>query len=111
MSDQTYPGRAPAVESQAVAVRVFRGTEDANVAELFTQQLEYLANELARLEARLPTSEEADYLRKRKLEDDRASWAWQTIKTHAPWVTALLAMLGAVAYWVLTHTINVSTKP
>lgn len=86
------------------------GADEIAVAAL-SRQVEYLAAELSRLEAMLPTAEEAEYLRRRKVEDDRASWAWQTIKTHAPWVSAVLAMLGGVAYWVLTHTISVAPKP
>lgn len=94
----------------AIALRVLRGTDDQTVAEALSKQVEYLAAELSRLEARLPTAEEAEYLRRRKLEDDRASWAWHTIKTHAPWVSAVLAMISAAAYWVLTHTISIGTK-
>lgn len=95
----------------AIALRVLRGTDDEAVAAALAKHVEYLAVEMSRLEARLPTAEEAEYLRRRKLEDDRASWAWHTIKTHAPWISAVIAMLGGVAYWVLTHTINVSPKP
>lgn len=94
-----------------LALRVLRGTEDEAVAAALSRQIEYLAGEISRLEARVPTAEEAEYLRRRKLDDDRASWAWHTIKTHAPWVGSLLGAVGVLAWWVLTHTINVTAKP
>ena len=103
------PAQGP--DSHPPGLRIIRGTDDLTVAEALSRQVEYLAGELTRMEARLPTAEECDCLRKRKLEDDRASWAWQVIKTHAPWVSTALAMCGAVAYWVLTHTISVAPKP
>lgn len=96
---------------QPIALRVLHGTEDEAVAAALARQVEYLAAELSRLEARLPTAEEAEYLRRRKLDDDRASWAWHVIKTHAPWVTTVLGALGLGAWWVLTHTISVTAKP
>lgn len=96
---------------KATGLRVVHGTDDPAVVESLLKQIDYLAGELARVEARMPSADELEYLRQTKLDSDRASWAWQVIKRHAPWVAAVGAMCGSVAWWILTHTVNISPKP
>ena len=53
------------------------------------------------------TSEDIAYLHRKRLEDDRASWVWQTVRTHAPWVSVVLSLVSSGIYWFLTHTISI----
>ena len=74
-------------------------------------QIEYLAQVITDMEESMPTPGDMAYIRSRRLADERASWAWQTIKVYAPWVTVIGSALGSVAYWVLTHTITIGKPP
>lgn len=75
---------------------------DAAVAEL-QRENDALMAQIASLEARTPSSEELAYLRNRKLADERASWAWQWLRTNVPIITAVCGALGAGSYWLITH--------
>ena len=79
-------------------------------AERLQAENDYLAAQIAKLEAAALTPEELTYLRKRKEQDERAAWAWQVIRTHAPWLLAIGSALGSAAYWFLTHTISIGPK-
>lgn len=66
-------------------------------------QLKYLADELTRTQDMLPSTEELAYLRNIKLTSERSSWAWQQIRTYAPWVMSVTGTVGGAAYWFVTH--------
>ena len=53
------------------------------------------------------TAEDIAFLHRKRLEDDRAAWVWQIVRTHAPWVMVIASMIGSGVYWVLTHTISI----
>ncbi len=59
--------------------------------------------QIASLDARMPSLEEITYLRNRKLADERASWAWQWLRTNVPILAAVCGAMGAAAYWAVTH--------
>lgn len=75
---------------------------DALAHELHREN-DALMAQIASLEARVPSSEELAYLRNRKLADERASWAWQWLRTNVPIMTAVCGAVGAFAYWAITH--------
>lgn len=58
---------------------------------------------IASLETRVPSTEELAYLRNRKMADERASWAWQWLRTNVPIITAVCGAFGAALYWAITH--------
>ena len=62
-----------------------------------------LTDQIASLEARMPTDEELAYLRNRKLADERASWAWQWLRANVPIISAVCGAAGAATYWIATH--------
>lgn len=70
-----------------------------------------LAAALTSLEERMPTSEDIAYLRNRREQDERASWAWKTLRAHAPWIVGLTTAIGSGLYWVLTHDVSITPKP
>lgn len=61
-----------------------------------------LAHAIAELQANALTPEEHAYLRNRKAADERASWAWQMLRTYLPWVTAVCSAVGTGAYWLVS---------
>ena len=62
-----------------------------------------LTAQIASLEARTLTPEELAYLRNKKESDERASWAWKTLRTYAPWVTAVCSAVGTAVYWLVSN--------
>lgn len=78
-------------------------TDPEAVAAELQRENDALMAQIASLEARVPSSEELAYLRNRKLADERASWAWQWLRTNVPVITAVCGALGAALYWALTH--------
>ena len=75
---------------------------DAVVREL-QRENDALMAQIASLESRVPSSEELAYLRNRKMADERASWAWQWLRTNVPIITAVCGAFGAALYWAITH--------
>lgn len=75
---------------------------DAAFAELQGEN-DTLVEQIASLEARIPSAEELAYLRNRKLADERASWAWQWLRLNVPIITAVCGGLAAAVYWLATH--------
>ena len=73
--------------------------------EAIKKQLDYLASALARID--VLTDEEMAYIRNRKIDDERASWAWKKIKAHAPWITGIGTAIGGMIYWLLTHAVTI----
>jgi len=66
---------------------------------------------LAEMERRMPSEEELAYIRQRKVADERASWAWQTLKMYAPVVGPILTAIGVAIWWLLTHSITIRNAP
>jgi len=79
-------------------------------AERLRAENDYLAAQLAKLEAAMPTPEELAYLRRRKEQDERAAWALQVIRSNAPWLIGIGTAIGSAVYWFLTHTISIGPK-
>lgn len=79
--------------------------------DLTDDQEACVAEIVAQMRAQLPTPEELQYLRDRKLADERAAWAWQQIRKHAPWVAVVASMVGTGVAYLLTHSIHISGKP
>lgn len=77
--------------------------DDTDPIARLRRENDFLASAIAALEAKLPDAEDLAYLRTRRLADDRAAWAWKTIRLYMPWVTAVVSTAGAAAYWVATH--------
>lgn len=75
---------------------------DAAFAELQGEN-DTLVDQIASLEARLPSAEELAYLRNRKIADERASWAWQWLRANVPIISAVCGAAGAAIYWIATH--------
>ena len=75
---------------------------EAVVAELHREN-DALMAQIAAIDARMPSTEELAYLRNRKLADERASWAWQWLRTNVPIIAAVCTALGAAAYWLANH--------
>lgn len=71
---------------------------------------DYLAAELTRLEAKLPTDEELAYLRNRKEADEHAMWLVKQIRAHAPWVMVVLGSLGSATYFLMTNAVSITPK-
>lgn len=71
---------------------------------------EYLLREIERLRDELPTADEMAYLRRRKLDDERAAWAWQQVRRHAPWVAGLASAISGVVVYLATHSVTISGK-
>lgn len=78
-------------------------TDPEAVVNELQRENDALMAQIASLEARVPSSEELAYLRNRKLADERASWAWQWLRTNVPIMTAVCGAVGAFAYWAITH--------
>jgi hypothetical protein len=66
-------------------------------------QIDYLEKALSLAESRMLSEEEIAYVRNRKQADEHATWAWQQIKTYAPWVVSVVGAVGSGAYWLVTH--------
>lgn len=79
-------------------------------APLTQEQAEYILAEIGRLQSILPTPDEMVYLRQRKLDDERATWAWQQVRKHAPWVAGLASALSAVVVFLASHNFTISGK-
>lgn len=78
-------------------------TDPEAVVNELQRENDALMAHIASLEARTPSSEELAYLRNRKLADERASWAWQWLRTNVPIITAVCGGIGAALYWAITH--------
>jgi hypothetical protein len=72
---------------------------------------DYLAGELARLEANTLTPEEAAWVRNRKMEADNQAWAWKRVKQRFPAVALIVSIISGAVGWLLTHSVNITTKP
>lgn len=49
------------------------------------------------------TPEEVQWLRMRKLQDERSAWAWKVVKAYFPWIVSIGGTATSVIYWVVTH--------
>lgn len=96
-------------DSESLAAVMAMDPEDR--LRLVMAEKDALAAALASLEERVPTSEDLAYLRNRREQDERASWAWHVIRKHAPWIAGLTTALGSGLYWLLTHNVNITPKP
>lgn len=82
-------------------MRIITNPDEA-VQELHRENDALMAH-IAAIDARMPSIEELAYLRNRKLADERASWAWQWLRTNVPILAAVCGAMGAAAYWAVTH--------
>ena len=98
----------PAQEPDRFSRRVHVTDPDAAFAELQGEN-DSLVEQIASLEARLPSAEELAYLRNRKAADDNAAWLWRSIKKHAPWVSIVGGAFSSILYWLVTHTVTITT--
>jgi hypothetical protein len=98
-------------DSRQQHLTVHHGLEDEHRAGALEKQIDFLAGEVTRLMAAMPTPEEMAFLRDRKLEAERAQWLWRTVKTHAPLVASILTAVGVSVVWLLTHNIDIRPKP
>lgn len=88
------------------ATRITRRTHVTDPAAALDEALrenDVLAAAIAELQESALTAEERAYVRNRKEADDRASWAWQMLRTYVPWVTAICGALGSAAYWFVSN--------
>lgn len=79
----------------------------AAVRARIEREIEYLADQLAKLQAQMPTEEEVIYNRNRMRAEENAAWAWRQLRTHLPWITAVGSIVGTGLYWLMTHTIKI----
>lgn len=78
-------------------------TDPAAALDEAWRENDTLASAIAELQANALTPEEHAYLRNKKESDERASWAWKTLRTYAPWVTAICSAAGTAAYWIVSN--------
>lgn len=92
--------------AMADATRITRRTIVTDPAAALDEALrenDVLAMAISELQANALSAEERAYLRNRKESDERASWAWQILRTYTPWVTAACGALGSLAYWLVSN--------
>lgn len=78
--------------------------EDPHVVrDRIERQLEYLAEQLARLEAKLPSEAELVKWREMAIADERASWARKQVAVWAPILVAVVVGVWQTIDWLRTH--------
>lgn len=88
--------------------------DDQKTADAISESGEVLLAEvesmLDALRKQMPTAEELQWLKERKLDDERAAWLWQQIRKHAPWVGVVAAMIGGGLAWLVNNSVHVTSK-
>lgn len=85
------------------------GTYDE--AARLRKENDFLAAAVAAMEARLPSAEDVAWLHNKRVESERALWAWQQIKRYAPGVGIVASLIGAALTYLANNVITIGHKP
>lgn len=69
----------------------------------FETELDYLAKQLDRVEARLPTEAELAKWREMAVADERASWARKKLAVIVPALVAVVVAIAQAWEWLRSH--------
>jgi hypothetical protein len=106
----TEPGALPAHTGGTAAL--LRQQEHALSAEAIRdKQMDYLAEQISRLQDAMPTPEEREWLAQRTRDAKNLEWLRAKIRTHAPWLVPVAGVIGAAFVWFSHNTINIVGKP
>jgi hypothetical protein len=84
--------------------------DDPSGKPITERQLDYLVDQLALLEKHIPSDEDLAYLKRKREEDEHATYVVQMIKKHFPWIAIVGSAIASGVYYLLTHTITISNK-
>lgn len=76
-------------------------TDPSAAVETLLKENQVLGDALAELQARMPSDADLEFLHRLRIERERTTWAWATLRRWVAWGVPICSALGAALYHVV----------